>query len=350
MRIAVYAISKNEEKFVERFCKSTEDADLVLIADTGSTDDTVGLARDHGALVHNVCISPWRFDKARDAALALLPKDIEVCISIDIDEILEPGWRAEIERVWVPGKTTRLNYMYDWGSNVKFFTNKIHGRHGYYWRHPCHEMLTLDPRSTEVFAHTDKQIVTHLPDPTKSRGQYMDLLEVGVKEDPHCPRNSFYYARELTFYNKHDEAIAEIKRYLALPNSTWNHERAFGMRLLGQSFFGKGNNEEGVAWYRKATHEAPDVRESWVELANACYKTGKWEECYAAAATALKITQRQYNYTSKPESWGPMPHDLAAIAAYRMGIKEKAVQHGQDALDLAPDDERLKKNLEYYKE
>lgn len=34
MKIAVYAISKNEEMFVERFCNSAKDADLILIADT----------------------------------------------------------------------------------------------------------------------------------------------------------------------------------------------------------------------------------------------------------------------------------------------------------------------------
>jgi hypothetical protein len=40
MKICVYAISKNEEMFVERFCNSAKDADLILIADTGSTDLT----------------------------------------------------------------------------------------------------------------------------------------------------------------------------------------------------------------------------------------------------------------------------------------------------------------------
>lgn len=45
MKIAVYAISKNEEQFVERFCNSAKDADLILIADTGSTDGTVEKAR-----------------------------------------------------------------------------------------------------------------------------------------------------------------------------------------------------------------------------------------------------------------------------------------------------------------
>lgn len=74
MKIAVYAISKNEEKFVKRFCESAKDADLILIADTGSTDDTVALARNCGAVVHDICITPWRFDDARNAALALVPR------------------------------------------------------------------------------------------------------------------------------------------------------------------------------------------------------------------------------------------------------------------------------------
>jgi glycosyltransferase involved in cell wall biosynthesis len=80
LKIAVYAISKNEEQFVERFCASCKDADLVLIADTGSTDGTVEKARECGASVYSIHISPWRFDLARNAALALVPSDIDICI------------------------------------------------------------------------------------------------------------------------------------------------------------------------------------------------------------------------------------------------------------------------------
>jgi len=120
MKIAVYAISKNEEQFVQRFCDSAKDADLILIADTGSTDDTVKLALECGAKVHDICISPWRFDKARDAALAMIPRDFDVCISLDLDEILEDGWREEIERVWT-AETTRLRYKFDCGSGISFY-------------------------------------------------------------------------------------------------------------------------------------------------------------------------------------------------------------------------------------
>ena len=34
LRICVYAISKNEAHFAQRFCESAQDADLIMIADT----------------------------------------------------------------------------------------------------------------------------------------------------------------------------------------------------------------------------------------------------------------------------------------------------------------------------
>ena len=43
IKIAVYAIAKNEEQFVESWYNSAKDADYLLIADTGSEDETIKL-------------------------------------------------------------------------------------------------------------------------------------------------------------------------------------------------------------------------------------------------------------------------------------------------------------------
>ncbi|MEI3499576.1 MAG: glycosyltransferase [Bacilli bacterium] len=40
-KIVVYAISKNEEKFVDRWVDSMQEADEIYVLDTGSTDKTV---------------------------------------------------------------------------------------------------------------------------------------------------------------------------------------------------------------------------------------------------------------------------------------------------------------------
>jgi glycosyltransferase involved in cell wall biosynthesis len=347
MKIAVCAIAKNEAHFIPRFCEAAKAADLILVADTGSDDGLPEIAKEHGAQVHHICISPWRFDHARNAALALLPKDIDVVISLDIDEVLEPGWREEIERVWTP-ETTRLRYMFDWGCGIKFRYEKIFARHGYYFKHPCHEYPVPDGRLKEVWANTDMLLVSHHPDPTKSRGQYMDLLQLSVDEDPHCPRNAFYYARELTFHRRWDDAIAALKRYLDLPGATWQNERCYAMRLLGKSYSEKGDVWQAEKWFHMAAGEAPNTREPWCELAMLMYRQSRWEECFAASSRALKIKNKELVYTCDPAVWGHWPHDLLAISAFQLGLYQLAVEHGKIAAEMSPDDARLQSNLEHY--
>lgn len=347
LKICVYAISKNEAHFIPRFCESAKDADLILIADTGSDDGLPEEARKYGAVVHNICITPWRFDLARNAALALVPRDFDVCISLDIDEVLQPGWREEIERVWIKGETTRLRYMFDWGCGIQFFYEKIHAKHGYMWHHPCHEYPIPDGRINEVWAQTDMLLAVHMPDPTKSRGQYMDLLELSVKEDPDCPRNAFYYARELSFHGRWQESIDACKNYLNLPRATWMNERCYAYRVMGRSYSELGLVGEAEKAFQMAASEAPNTREPWCELAMLMYRHHRWEECFAYAMRALRITDRALVYTCDPAVWGAQPHDLAALGAWHLGLKDIALEQAKIAFALEPTDIRLENNVRW---
>lgn len=360
LKVVVYTITKNEEGFIGRYCKAARDADEVVIVDTGSTDRTVEVAEGCGATVHQISVAPWRFDVARNASLALLPADADVCVAADADEVMEPGWRQELERVWTEG-TTRLRYLYDWGKGHRFVTDKIHARKGYFWKHPCHETLFADNRIKEQFAETPKLLIRHLPDDSKSRGSYFELLELAVSEDPHCVRHAFYFARELTFYGEHARAIVELQRYLDLPDSTWKDERGFAMRLLGDSLEALGRFDEALSWYKKATLEAPHRRESWFALAAACYRCSTrpgfgsnahevWLECAKAAHKALDTTGYRNDWPVDPEAWGASPHDYLALASFHLGEKKTALAHGRVAASLAEgaEKERLKANMAWY--
>lgn len=347
MKIVVYAISKNESLHVKRFCDAAREADMIFVADTGSTDNTVTLLEECGAHVAHISIKPWRFDDARNAALAMLPEDFDICVSLDLDEVLQPGWREEIERVWTEG-TTRLRYGFDWGAGIAFQYEKIHARRGYRWHHPCHEYPVPD-RIAEVWAQTDFLLVVHQPDPTKSRGQYLDLLKISIEEDPSCPRNAFYYARELSFHSRWQEAIDQAERYLDLPRATWPNERCYAMRTIGRCCQELSHMGSALKWHRRATNEAPDTREPWAELAMLCYRLERWPEALGAALCCLDITNREKVYTVDPAVWGSQPHDLASISAYNMGLYQLALEHAQKAVDIDPDDLRLRRNLDFCK-
>ena len=47
LKIYVYAITKNESKFVNTWVKSMQEADGIYVLDTGSTDNTVQLLQDN---------------------------------------------------------------------------------------------------------------------------------------------------------------------------------------------------------------------------------------------------------------------------------------------------------------
>lgn len=339
MKIAVYTITKNESKFIERWAKSAEGADYKLIVDTGSTDDTLEVAKKVGCNVASITISPWRFDDARNAALALIPHDIDMCVSLDADEMLMPGWREHLESL--PENVTRPRYKYVWSWNpdgsegITFYRDHIHKRHGYRWKHPVHEIVI--PVGEEVQAYCGLE-VHHHPDNTKSRGQYLPLLELAIKENPDDDRNQFYLGREYIFYNQPENAIPHLMKHLEL--STWAAERAASMRYLGKA---TGRREH---WILRACAESPERREPWVDLAQLYYETNNWPGCFSAAWRALSITEKPLEYLCEPDAWGQLPHDLAGIASWNLGMKKQAIYHTVNALSLASWDGRIRKNAE----
>lgn len=351
MKVAVYAIALNEEAFVERFMTTAREADVVLVADTGSTDGTVAALEREGAVVHRISVSPWRFDDARNAALALVPADIDVCVAIDLDEVLSPGWRAVLDAGW--GDATRARYDYTWSHHpdgspaVTYRYDRIHARRGYRWRHPCHETLYPD-RIDEQYVELAIEL-HHWPDPTKPRSQYLPLLAVATEEQPHDSRMAHYYGRELMFRGHDEQALAELQRHLALPASTWAPERAASQRFIGRCLTRLGRRAEALEAFRAATVTSPDTREPWVELAQACHDAQLWQECYDAAMAGLAIDERPAIYINDPLAWSERLDDLASVAAWRTGRHEQALAHGLRAAALAPDDERIAANVELFR-
>ena len=157
-KVCVYAIAKNEEKFVKRWYESIKEADEVYVLDTGSTDNTKELLEELGAHVKQIIFDPFRFDVARNESLSLVPDNTDICICCDLDEVFEPGWR-----------------------------------NGYIWKHPVHEVLYPIKEFKEHKITTDEITVNHYPDNEKNRGSYLPLLELSIKEEPENDRNMHYW-------------------------------------------------------------------------------------------------------------------------------------------------------------
>lgn len=345
MKIAVYTIAKNEEQFVERWAKSCEEADYRFILDTGSTDGTIQRAVDLGITVASATINPWRFDTARNTSLSLLPADIDICIALDMDEVLLPGWREELEKI--SDKVTRPRYKYTWSWNedgtpgLEYGADKIHRRNGYRWHHPVHEVIVAD-RIEEVQEWTKLEI-HHYPDHSKSRGQYFPLLELAVKEDPSDDRNQYYLAREYFFNNMFDKATETFKTHLNNPNSKWGPERASSWRYLA-----KCDPTNAEYYLTQAIQDAPNRRESLVEMGMLHYNKADYKNALLFMEQAIAIQEKPLDYLCEDFAWGSLPYDTAAISAFHLNDKDLALRYGTAALGFDPKNDRLLNNLTYY--
>ena len=348
MKICVYAISKNEEKFVNRFVDSLQDADGIYVLDTGSTDSTVKLLKKRGVTVKQKIIDPWRFDVARNLSLEMVPDDTDICICMDLDEVIEDGWRERLEKIW-NSNVNRLSYNYNWSFDdlgnpkVNFYISKMHDRHNYKWTHPVHEVLTFTGKNEVTFT-TDEITINHYPDSTKSRSSYLPLLELSVKEDPMDDRNMHYLGREYMYYQRWNECIDTLICHLNLKTATWKDERCASMRFIARSYQALGRYDEARMWLDKAIKEASYLRDPFVERALLEYRLDNFDEVINYSLEALKITTHTKSYINEPFSWDSTLYDLLAISYYHQNCKDLALKYINLALEMNPDDERLKNN------
>lgn len=336
MKIAVYGISKNEEANVKRFMKSCSGADVVVITDTGSTDNTVKLLKEYGAVVHEAIIDPWRFDEARNIALSHVPEDVDICISIDLDESLQPGWREGLEKEWKkhPG-CTMVSYRYvSWWKDkeqtipdVVCYRSKIHARHGYKWHNIVHERVLPEDMENAVNVYTDLVTVHHH---RQEITDYIDLLSQMIEQDPDNEEPYLLRASDYINYRKYEEAIADYKKYISMTtfpkNELITSQRAHSYIGLAKALHNMGEPpNEVIKMLLRAVGECPGMREPWVYLADGYMSVGNYPLAYGAAMMALSITTNGY-HVREEICWGDLPKQIASSAYSRMN--ERSVNYG----------------------
>ena len=326
MRIAISTIAKNEDHNVRDFVKNCQEADLISVLDTGSTDKTVELLKKHKAFAGQAKIEPFRFDEARNKALDLLPQNIDVVISVDLDERLNPGWRKVLEKFWAKDSES-ASYWYKQYQGQALITeawrSKIFRRKGYRWFNPVHEIPLPKDQHQPKIMQCPEIIVEHFQ---TGQRNYEPLLTEVIKKEP---QNANAYLERAAEWNKKAEpkkAIADFETYLDLTRN--EHQgcpgcdfceliagrRAFACLDIAKELHNlKSEPAVILKILLQAAAECPNLREAWVYLADSWLAVGNYPAAYGAAMTALKITDSGI-HTRSPVCWSDFPRQLAANA------------------------------------
>jgi len=348
-KVYVYAICKNEEKHIKRWYESMKEADGIYVLDTGSSDNSVILLKDLGINVKTKNYEHFKFDDARNDSLALVPLDADICVCTDIDEVLSEGWRSELEHFWTnETDSARYNMNFAFDENGRptstYYINKMHKRDKYKWTHGIHEVLEYIGENQENKITIDTINISHYPDRTKDRSNYLNLLIEAVKENPENDRDMHYLGREYMYNKDWNKSIDTLIKHLNLKSSKWDEERGASMRFISRCYINLNRYDEAIMWLEKAIKETTNIREPYIELGLLYYSLNKFEEAIKYLEKGVNIIEKSKYYINEEFAWNETPYDVLSLCYYNINEKEKAIFNILKALELNPNNERIKNN------
>jgi len=326
MKIAVYTIALNEEDNIQEWYESAKDADYLFIADTGSTDKTIRLAKKLGINVAKISVKPWRFDDARNAALALLPDDIDICVSLDLDERLSEGWREDLESI--DPSFTQLQYKYVWSwrdpqsrtqPQVEYLLNKIHARHGYRWKYLVHELVFPDRNENHKEGLLEKLQIHHYSNQYENNNKYGDMILAAFEEEKDDKRYWIYKIGVLLTKDKKEgkntilEYLKKFKDDLEPVEKARQYKNLFICTLNKRYLY-------------KAHREFPEEREFMVDIAMISFIKKKYRKSRKYCKKALKITTRKLDYEYKEYAWGYLAKNMLYVCNHNLKFRNRKDQ------------------------
>lgn len=231
-------IVKNEEALLARCLESVKGADAIYIADTGSTDRTIEIARQYTDNVYLDYIWDDDFAGAQNFIKSKVKEDW--ILSIDADEFCHDF--EEVRKAIELGKDMiRVGMVAEGGNRLEFgFGRLFRNSPDIYWVQPIHKHLNIPGEGENVgnVKITFGWSPAHTNDPDRA----LRILEKTVAAETEPGRNLYYLGREYWYKQRFKECTATLGRYIQI--SGWPAEKAEAFLIMAQCYSAQGLDED----------------------------------------------------------------------------------------------------------
>lgn len=256
-RISLSMIVKNEEQNLPGCLASVRDlVDEIVIVDTGSTDRTVEIAREHGAKVY---FFAWQgdFASARNESLRHCTGDW--ILYLDADERVEPDSCREIRRLVEEGEygaycLNIINRTAEGDDGVDFvhvYPRLFRNVPGARFEMGVHEQIypSLYRAGIEM-GQANVYIIHHgyalsAEQMRQKSERNLAILERQAAEWPNSSAVRYYLGVTYIALGRYEEGIAELRAFLALPDTAF-HLKAFAHLTIANVLQRKLNDPAGA--------------------------------------------------------------------------------------------------------
>lgn len=356
LKICVYAICKNESKFVDRWVNSLKEADCIVVLDTGSTDNTMELLERYSPLVtvKQKIIDPWRFDAARNESMKLIPDDVDICVVSDLDQVFVPGWADELRRLFSEGYEEIYGPIIDYDEEnreeKRFLSKNVHPNNSeWYWERPIHEGVYYHGKRDIKVITSQYFIIEHHQDKSKSRDSYLELLEREYKvnrKDPYC---AIYYGCELCFHNKLDEGLQVFLNAINECDFSKTPEIGYQINLnIADEYYNRKQYDLALKYVLDAYQYHIVTRRLHMKVADIYFAMKDYETAIKYCFKALEVRENVQSWIETDYYFKGGVYDTIALAYFYNKRWSSAISYGNLALKEDPENERFKNNLKFY--
>ena len=361
LKVCVYAICKNEEKYVDRWVNSLiDEADYVVVLDTGSTDTTVEKFKNYEPFVtvkqydYFAETGHFRFDKARNDSLKMVPIDTDICVVLDLDQVPNTGWSDIVRENFAKGYNEVRGYIVDHdqeGNELnRWESRNVHPNSPFFiWTRIIHEGIEYYGNEENKTIFVPEFIINHYPDESKDRSLYRKLLEDAVELYPKDPYYGIYLGIELARRYSKEDSTEAFRRALNECDFTNSKDLEYQMciNLASMTTF-----DEAITVLNRASKIGYKTRRLYKVYADAYESIGDSDNAIAYLEAALTEV-RSYSNDWTDDYYlftGYIEDKLSLFYYYQKNDPLKSFEYCVKALEKDKDNERLRKNLKFYYE
>jgi glycosyltransferase involved in cell wall biosynthesis len=329
----------------------------VIVCDTGSTDNTVSIAKSHGCVVvektfdytitstqanaiNHRYVHPedlpivepgckyFNFSEARNYCAGFTETDY--ALVIDCDVRLKNFDFGKINEIISQTQADTYTAKFVFAPTMAFECIFMYNRKKCSYSGSVHEIVT----GWETQEHLPADIFwPHHEKDEKSRKHYLYGLAADAIADPENPRAMHYLAREMHYTGRYKSAI---KLFLTHAESNgYAPERSESCIIAGQAAEILG--DDPTVCYHQAFTIDCTRRAPFIALARYYFNKKQWQQvmCYASAALAIPKTS---NYIDMADHYTHVPYGLRYVGRYNSGLDmEGAREDFEKAYLIAPE-------------
>lgn len=381
-KFSVALIAKNEALTLPRMINSLKEfqerGGEIWVLDTGSSDNTIEVAKNLGCKVeavgdkfrinidetlaneiNNKFIvegeepvvrageSLFDFASARNY-IADFPEN-DMIATPDCDEIFTKFDIDTLDKV-IENGTEQLEYEFVFshdalGNPVTRFRHcKFYNRKKLKWQGIIHEILVGSANRTYLGEDIIK--LEHYQNEKTNRSGYIKGLAIDCYQNPDNDRNSHYFAREMMYLGRTKSAIKEFENHISM--GRWGTEAAQSMLYIGDCYKTLGNEDEMLKWYSKSVAKEAR-REPLMRLAEYYFSKNMHAQAILYCEAALSVTQLPF-YSNYQPYYEHAPHEMLYVSYWWAGNKEKSKEHHGKALAFCPNNPKYIADAKFYKD